>query len=219
LFAAVGIFLLLSFLIIRIIHNRYDIHTRFMELLPVVIMTLTVMSLCLIFTRKRIDRVCLLLTPLLFILGYMQVYLEFLVHSFGGRIDFLLFERLFFSGVFDQQYDSSFILHSFNFSLIWIGNVFLVGYSILLFTICRNRIISILPFLWSIIYTILHMGMIGTSGNRLVSHVTAGYVYFSQGNQYRVLDIVINLVIMLCLNTFFAFLEKRNRNRLPKLTV
>ncbi|OCT15822.1 hypothetical protein A8709_09335 [Paenibacillus pectinilyticus] len=221
-FGLAGAILMLISLIGGLVLHRYGIYSRLSELLPIVFGTIMVMSFGLFFTRKGLDRLCLLVTPLLFVMGYMQVYLEFLVHSFGKYFDFLMFERLFFSGVYDQQYDSTFIWHSFNFSLIWIGNGFIAGYAIIIYVICRNRRVAIMPFVWSMVYTLLHMGGIGAFyfyvREQFNSSVTSSYVFFTQGNQYRLLDIGFNLVVLLCLNAIFNYLE-RKRSRLPKLGV
>lgn len=130
--------------------NQYGVHNRYIEIMPIVLITVSALSICICLTRKRVDRLCLLSLPLLFALGYLQAYFQIFVDYWGEGLSFTMFEKLFFSGSYDI---------SGRVEVMLIGDLFLFTQTLIIFAISKNRYISILPFTFSTMYTLVHMMM------------------------------------------------------------
>ncbi|SDL73595.1 hypothetical protein SAMN05428961_106319 [Paenibacillus sp. OK060] len=201
-------FLFVSSLILGIIANHYGIHNRVIELFPVLFITICAICGALLLTRRNIDRLCLVSVPFLFGLGYLQAYLGLFKNMLGGIESFNLFENLFFSGAYDFSGRSSFML---------IGGFIITLQTIAIFILSKNIYISVMPFLFSVMYTISHMLVIGMYylflSNGFISQVTNGYNVFVAGNIQRLTDIGIKLgmciVLFLILNTIKKIIAKR----------
>ncbi|MCK6077074.1 permease prefix domain 1-containing protein [Paenibacillus silvae] len=196
-FITISLILYLSSLFTGVALHYYDVHNRVIELFPIAFITLCALSSALLLTRKNIDRWCLLSVPILFGLGYLQAYLGLFKNMFGGLDSFTLFENLFFSGAYDFSGRSSFML---------IGGLILAVQTLILFVISKNIYISLMPFAFSILYTVSHMVIFGSYylffGDHFSSSVTNGYNVFAAGNIQRLSDIGVKLVM--CLVLFFT---------------
>ncbi|MGF7047938.1 hypothetical protein J2T13_002444 [Paenibacillus sp. DS2015] len=184
--------------------NWFGIHNRYIEILPVLFITCSILGISLFLTRKRMDRICLIFMPVLFAVGYLQAYFHFLSNSFGNKLDFAMFENLFFSGAYDYS-------NRFNFMLI--GCLFLIGQSTIIYLISKNRYLSVLPAALSIVYTVTHMIIFKLYyalflSVDFMSAVTLGYDRFTQGNTHRIIDIVLKLVVLVLLFVIFNVIEK-----------
>lgn len=143
------------------------------------------LSACIVFTRKHVDRLCLLFVPLLFTLGYLQAYFHVMYHYWGEGFTFTLFEKLFFSGVHHSSDGVEFTLF---------GALFMVAQALVIFVISKNRYISLLPFVFSALYALVHMPMFSLyyaffTSDRFSSSVTQGYGVFMEGNVQRLMEI------------------------------
>ncbi|MGO4699372.1 permease prefix domain 1-containing protein [Paenibacillus sp. 2TAB26] len=181
--------------------SRFGVHNRYIELLPVACVVVLLLCLSLLLTRKNVDRVCLVSVPLLFVSGYLQAYFQVLVHTFVGQ-EFTLFQNLFFSGVFDTTGG----LSNFSFVLMGVGSICLAIQSFVLYAICHNRYIALLPFGLSIILTLMHMvtfRLYALIGSSIRSPVYYGYERFTHGDPGRIVDIALKLSV--CLLLFIVF--------------
>lgn len=196
-FIIISSILYMSSLFTGLVLYHYDVHNRVIELFPVVFITLCAMSSALLLTRKNTDRWCLISVPILFGLGYLQAYLGLFKNMFGGIDSFTLFENLFFSGASDFSGRDSFML---------IGGLILTAQTLILFIISKNIYISLMPFAFSILYTVSHMVIFGSYylffGDHFSSSVTNGYNIFAAGNIQRLSDIGVKLCM--CLVLFFT---------------
>jgi hypothetical protein len=212
LIASLSFIFFVGSLIGGLVLNWFGIHNRYIEISPVLFITLSVLGMSLFLTRKRMDRICLMFTSLLFAVGYLQAYFHFLVNSFGDRFAFVMFENLFFSGAYD---------YSNRFNLMWIGSLFLIGQSIILYLISKNRYISLLPSALSIVYTVTYMIIfklyyVFFLSAHFMSAVSFGYDRFALGNTQRFIDIALKLVVLIILFVTFNVMEKRMLNQKRK---
>ncbi|NEU62833.1 permease prefix domain 1-containing protein [Paenibacillus sp. ALJ109b] len=171
--------------------NQYGVHNRYIEIMPIVLITVSALSICICLTRKRVDRLCLLSLPLLFALGYLQAYFQIFVDYWGEGLSFTMFEKLFFSGSYDI---------SGRVEVMLIGDLFLFTQTLIIFAISKNRYISILPFVFSTMYTLVHMMMFTLyytffTSEQFSSSVTQGYGVFMNGNVQRWMEMGLNLVM------------------------
>ncbi|MDT9721033.1 permease prefix domain 1-containing protein [Paenibacillus sp. ClWae2A] len=197
--ALAGLLLFIVTLAGGLIANRYGVHNRYIELMPIFWITVCALGACLVFTRKRVDRFCLLSVPLLFTLGYLQAYFQVMYHYWGEGLTFNMFEKLFFSGV----------LHtSGGLKSTLIASMFLSAQALGMFAISKNKYISILPFAFSIMYTFVHMLMFSLyyvffASEQFSSAVTQGYSVFQDGNMQRVLEMGMSLTMAVALCVVF----------------
>jgi hypothetical protein len=196
-FIIMSFILYFSSLFAGLVLHYYDVHNRVIELFPLVFITLCALSSALLLTRKNTDRWCLLSVPILFGLGYLQAYQGLFKNMFGGLDSFTLFENLFFSGTYDFSGRNSFML---------IGGLILAVQTLILFVVSKNIYISLMPFAFSIMYTVSHMVIFGSYylffGDHFSSSVTNGYNVFAAGNIQRLSDIGVKLGM--CLVLFFT---------------
>lgn len=196
-FIIMSFILYFSSLFAGLVLHYYDVHNRVIELFPVVFITICALSSALLLTRKNTDRWCLLSVPILFGLGYLQAYLSLFKNRFGGLDSFTIFESLFFSGAYDFSGRNSFML---------IGGLILAVQTLILFVVSKNIYISLMPFAFSILYTVSHMVIFGSYylffGDHFSSSVTNGYNVFATGNIQRLSDICVKLAM--CLVLFFT---------------
>ncbi|WP_342553898.1 permease prefix domain 1-containing protein [Paenibacillus sp. FSL R7-0652] len=196
-FIIMSLILYLSSLFTGVALHYYDVHNSVIELFPVAFITLCALSSALLLTRKNTDRWCLLSVPILFGLGYLQAYLGLFKNRLGGADSFTLFENLFFSGAYDFSERSSFM---------FIGGLILAVQTLILFIFSKNIYISLMPFVFSILYTVSHMVVFGSYymffGDGFSSSVTNGYSVFAIGNIQRLSDIGVKLGM--CLVLFFT---------------
>lgn len=123
--------------------------------------------------------------PLLFTLGYLQAYFHVMYHYWGEGFTFTLFEKLFFSGVHHSSDGVEFTLF---------GALFMVAQALVIFVISKNRYISLLPFVFSSLYALVHMLMFSLyyaffTSDQFSSSVTQGYGVFMEGNVQRLMEI------------------------------
>lgn len=203
-FITISFLLYLSSLFTGIILHYYDVHNRAIELFPVVFITLCAMSSALLLTRKNTDRWCLLSVPILFGLGYLQAYLGLFKNRLGGADSFTLFENLFFSGAYDFSGRSSFM---------FIGGLILAVQTLILFIFSKNLYISLMPFVFPILYTVSHMVVFGPYymfiGDDFSSSVANGYSVFAVSNIQRLSDIGVKLGMCLVLFFTLGLVKKR----------
>ncbi|OXM15662.1 permease prefix domain 1-containing protein [Paenibacillus herberti] len=212
--ASIGLFLLLLCSTTGgLFLSKFGVHNRYVEILPIFFMMMLFLCLSLLLTRKNVDRICLASVPLLFVGGYLQAYFQVFVHAFEGQgFEFTLFQNLFFSGV----YDTTGGLSDFSFEVMGVGSIGLVIQSIILYSICENRSIALLPFGLSIVLTLLHMvtfrlyALIGSSIN---SPVYFGYERLAQGDPARIVDIALKsfvcLLIFIVIGLFDYYISHR----------
>ncbi|MGG0823862.1 permease prefix domain 1-containing protein [Paenibacillus turicensis] len=197
-------------ILFALVARYYNVHNRIIELFPIVLITVHALSIGLLFTRKNVDRWCLLTTPFLFGMGYLQAYSDpfyKLLEKMTGIDSFAMFQKLFFSGTYD---------YAGRISFMFIGGYFLLFHCLIIFLLSRNIYISIMPFILSIVYTLSHMVIIGSYykffGEDFNSKVTRGYRIFIKGNYQRFTDIIIKLAF--CILLFFVLtLIKKYRFR------
>ncbi|WP_145321092.1 permease prefix domain 1-containing protein [Paenibacillus xylanexedens] len=198
-YALAGLILFIVSLVGGLIANQYVVHNRYIELIPILWITVCALIACLVFTRKRVDRLCLLSVPLFFTLGYLQAYFQVMYYYWGEGFTFNMFEKLFFSGVFHTSGGIEFTL---------IAAVFLAAQALIIFVISKNKYISILPFVFSILYTFVHMLMFSLyyacfGSDQFSSSVTQGYSVFLEGNVQRVMEMGMNLAMAALLFVLF----------------
>ncbi|MFD0712792.1 permease prefix domain 1-containing protein [Paenibacillus sp. GCM10027626] len=192
------LFALLTFLS-GLILNKYGIHNRYIELAPIVGIGAMVMTLSLTLTRKRIDRICLIVSPIFFVVGFLQSYFKFLVYRRDG-FEFMLFEFHFSSVLYDKNYGS-----------ITFSSLILIGFVFILYLVSRNKYVALMPLAWSIVFTLTHAIVIQTYlffYSRLTSPVVSSYAHVLSGNSKRVLDIVLKVAIITILFALFVCIEK-----------
>jgi len=211
-FVYVGAILFLCSLIGGLILNSFKVHNRIIELFPILLMTFTALSCSLLFTRKNSDRWCLLSIPLLFGIGYLQAYFDLFSNIALRSIDsFQLFENLFFSGALDYDGRSSFI---------FLGGVALSMQAVLIYAISKNVYISILPFIFSILYTLSHIIIFSLYylffEDSFISHVTLSFQAFFLGNTQRIADIAFKLFLSIVIYLFLRLIKKRETKQAIK---
>jgi hypothetical protein len=214
-FTSISLILFVGSLIGGLVLNWLGIHNRYIEILPVLFVAFFILGMFLFLTRKRMDRICLIFTPLLFAVGYLQAYFHLLVNSFGDGFAFLMFKNLFFSGSYD---------YSNRFNLMWIGSLFLIGQSTILYLISKNRYISVLPVALSIVFTVTYMIIfklyyVFFLSVHFMSAVSFGYEIFTRGNSQRVIDLALKLVVLVLLFLTFDVIEKRILNQKRKAII
>jgi len=207
--AAISLLCALLSLIGGVLLNQFGVHNRYIELSPSVGITGAGLSLSLLLTRKRMDRIVVVLAPVLFWIGYLQAYFKLFIYS-TEKIEIVLFKNLFFSGAYDGK----------NTSLYWelasVSSMFLIGFALILYLISKNKVVSVLPFAWSIIFAISYMSVIQSYFlffPKIISPVVSSYAHFMGGTDSRLLDMVMKLIIMLGVFMVFVAMETLIRHR------
>ncbi|PAF29406.1 permease prefix domain 1-containing protein [Paenibacillus sp. 7516] len=189
-------FLFIGSLVLGLVANHYGFHNKLIEIFPIILITICALSGALLITRRNVDRWSLLSIPTLFALGYLQAYFGVFKNLLSKLDSFNLFEHLFFSGAYDFSDRSGFML---------IGGCILSVQTLILFVISKNIYISIMPFFFSVMYTMSHMLIFGMYyiffSDKFNSQVTSGYSIFFAGNVQRFTDIGIKLGM--CIVLFF----------------
>lgn len=196
--------------------NLIGYHNRYIEIMPVIMITLLFLNFSLLLTRKHIDRICLVSVPILFVLGYLQSYFGFIVHSFGNHFDFTMFANLFFSGVYDRTGSVT----DYSFELMGIGSFFLAIQSLILYLFSRNKNIALLPFGLSIALTLTHMVIFRIyffTSPHFPSPVYNGYERFTAGESIRMYDIAVKLFSCLLIFLVTAAIEKYSFQRKKRI--
>lgn len=179
---------------------------KLLNLISTIFLTLFALTISLFITRKRVDRLCLIFTPMLFALADLQFNFSFL-EQFGRQFQFLDFERLFYPGAFDAVVDTQSSL-----ALIYIGNSFLLLNVLILFMICKNRFIAVAPFFLAITYKIFYI--VSDKLHQLylwLTHTPYNPPRFNSvdltinGDFFRLTDIGINFVVALLVLMFFKY--------------
>jgi len=207
--ALISLLYALSSLIGGLLLNQYGVHNRYIELSPILGITGAGISLSLLLTRKRMDRIVAVLAPILFLIGTLQAYFRLFIYS-TDRTEVVLFKNLFFSGVYDAR------SASLNWELASVSSMFVCGYALILYLISKNKFVSLLPFVWSIIFAISHMSVIQSYFlffPKIISPVVSSYTHFVGGTYSRLFDIAMKIMIMLVLYALFICIETLVRYR------
>ncbi|MCM3781513.1 permease prefix domain 1-containing protein [Neobacillus mesonae] len=203
-----SIFISLTFFIISLIGGvtleRFDIHNRYIEIIPIVLISFFLLSVSVFYTRKSADRFCLLLTPLFFGLGYLQAYFNFMANVLGDGLTFLMFYNLFFPGSYDYQG---------RLDYMYISVFFLSSLSLIIYMICKNRYIASLPFLLSAVYTLIHIIMfklyyLFTINDQFASIVSRGHEVFISGNAQRLVVIICSIMLYIIFLKIYKIIDK-----------